>query len=411
MASSTSYFFDYMDFFKAEYNFSNRTSSIAGKMMTFGYMVVFIYLSVQAIINVLNFSDRFFSKTTSYDNIIVENGPNTLNHIHLISYVQLISKSGLPMDRDFRINLFNEYFTAQISSLKSNEYHYSKKNLLDYLCDSKSEILIFCFDFNFNSIDDFLFISINKAQSKNPSEFKNFFDMYSLRIHVDHYFLRSCENKFFYNLSEWNTHMTSLFPEFVEFKLFDYIVNSKGYYTESLTNINYETGLSNTEISYKLDDLTLDTGPLVMNTRSIKLLSVANEKIVKSPNLFSFNVAMISTRDTYSFVYLKLPQAFANVMGIMEACKFVFIILAMVINFLLQNLALFDYFYVRKLKFINPTVEDTSQLVTIIPFKVNNNTNILTNNIADTTNDQKIEMSEKKPVIQKSKKCNNFLTL
>ena len=55
-----------MDFFKSEYFFSNRTSSVMGKLMTVSYMIVFFYLTVQAVINVLNYSDKFFTKITSW---------------------------------------------------------------------------------------------------------------------------------------------------------------------------------------------------------------------------------------------------------------------------------------------------------------------------------------------------------
>ncbi len=384
--SSTSYFFDYLDFFKAEYHFSNRTSSAAGKMMTLGYLVVFLYLSLQAVITVLNYTDKFFSKTTTFDNLLVKDGINTLNHLHMIAYVQIISRSGLPMDHNFRKNIFLEYFASQVSNLKSNKYSYNKKDLIDYLCNDKSQTLIFCINFNINSINDFIFITINKAQAKNPRQFKEFFDKYSLRIHIDHYYLRACETKFYFDLDNWNEHMTNLFPAMLKFHLFDYIVNSKGYYAEALTNINYDTGLSNVELNYKLDALEIDTDPMVSSPKKINTLRVLTEKIIKSPNLFSFNIKMVQTKDNYSFVWLKLPQAFANVMGIMEACKFCFIVFNLLFNFLLQNLAMFDYFYTRKINFIKEDLaEDPSQLITVIPFQGNNSVE-LTN---------KIELSEK----------------
>ena len=392
MSSSTSYFFDYMDFFKSEYFFSNRTSSVAGKMMTFSYMIVFFYLTVQAIINVLNYSDKFFTRTTSYDIHTLQNDPRTLNHLHLIAYVQVISKSGLPMSHQFRKNLLSQYFSSQVSSLKSEKYLYSKKNLLDYLCDDKSETLIFCVDFNINSIDDFIYITINKEPTITPTQFEQFFSKYSLRIHIDHYFLRSCETNFFFDLDNWRTHMQTLFPEMVKYNLFDYLVNSKSYYAESLSNINYQTGLSNSDISYQVDDLSLDTDPLFSKSSNIKALSVLQEKIIRSPNLFSFNIKMVSTRNSYGFIYLKLPQAFANVIGIMEACKFMFIVVNLLMNFLLQNLTYFDYFYTRKVKFVSGEEEEVSQLLmtTIIPFK-HNTTRIN----FDMNLNNKIELTEK----------------
>ena len=225
--TSTNYFFDYMDFFKSEYFFSNRTSSVMGKLMTVSYMIVFFYLTVQAVINVLNYSDKFFTKITSYDNRVLHNDSRTLNHLHLISYVQVISKSGLPMSHEFRKNLFAQYFTAQVSSLKSENYLYAKKNLLDYLCDEKSETLIFCFDFKFNSVDDFIFMSINKESTITPLQFEQFFSKYSLRIHIDHYFLRACDTKFYFDLENWNTHMKQLFPEMIQYNLFDQWLTNK----------------------------------------------------------------------------------------------------------------------------------------------------------------------------------------
>ena len=95
---------------------------------------------------------------------------------------------------------------------------------------------------------------------------------------------------------------------------------------------------------------------------------------------------MVSYRDSYGFIYLKLPQAFANVIGIMEACKFMFIVINLLLNFLLQNLTYFDFFYIRKVRFISGEEEDSSQLVTIIPFKNNITDNIQTEN-------NKIELS------------------
>ena len=399
--TSTSYFFDYMDFFKAEYHFSNRTSSAAGKLMTFGYMVVFFTLAIQAIITVLNYTDKFFTITTTYDNTLVQNGPTTLNHLHMISYVQIISKSGLPMSHDFRKSLFNEYFSAQVSSLKSSQYNYSKKNLMDYLCDDKSQTLIFCIDFEISSIDDLIFISINKAQSKNPDQFKQFFDKYSLRIQIDHYYLRSCDKKFFFDLNEWTVHMKDLFPKMVQYRLFDYISNSKGFYTDSITSINYNSGLSNVEINYKLNDFLHDTNLIVSNPESIKMLSVLSQKVINSPNLFSFNLRMSNYKDSYGFVYLKLPQAFANVMGIMEACKFAFIVFNLLINFLLQNLTMFDHFYSRKVRFLKPELEDATQLITIVPFSMKKD------GIIGIETDKKIELSEK--VLETDKNAPNII--
>jgi len=399
--SSTSYFFDYMDFFKAEYNFSNRTSSIGGKMMTVGYMFVFFYLSINAIITVLNFTDKFFTLTTSYDNNIILNGPKTLNHLHMVAYLQIISKSGLPMSRDFRLELFQEYFTSQVSSLKSNKYLYQKKNILDYVCDNNSSTLIFCIDFEVGSIEDLIFISINKAQSKSPEQFGKFYEKYSLRIQIDYYWLRACENKFFFDLKEWDTHMMALFPKMVDYKLFDYIVNSKGYYTDSLTDINYQSGLSNVEANYKLNEMNFDTHPVVSEPDVIRTLSLLNQKVINSPNLFSFNIRMTNTKDNYGFIYLKLPQAFANVMGIMEACKFAFIIFNMLFNFLIQNLSFFDHFYDRRVKFVKPEVEDTSQLVTIIPFKPGD---------VSSLSGPKIELTEK-PKTGEEKKSSSKLVL
>jgi hypothetical protein len=141
---------------------------------------------------------------------------------------------------------------------------------------------------------------------------------------------------------------------------------------------------------------------------------------------------MDSTRENYIFQYLKLPQAFANVMGIMEACKFMFIVFNLIFNFLIQNLTLFDYFYTRKVKKIN-SANFTGALqgalhggvqseikggknnetemkelndISIIPFQnINNNSN----------NNSKMEISEENETHEKNKgqkkKQSNFFLI
>jgi hypothetical protein len=138
----------------------------------------------------------------------------------------------------------------------------------------------------------------------------------------------------------------------VDFGLFDYIINTRGYYNDVLTMTNYQAGLSNVELTFKNNYFMLDSNVLISEHTDLYGLSLDRNQIINSPNLFSFNVKMSNVKETYIFNYLKLPQAFANVMGIMEACKFVFLIFSMILNFLYQNLNFFNIYYTRKEKIV-----------------------------------------------------------
>ena len=84
--------------------------------------------------------------------------------------------------------------------------------------------------------------------------------------------------------------------------------------------------------------------------------------------------------ETYFFSYQKLFNAFANVMGIMEAIKFCLMVVNLLFNFSFQNLNFLDFFYSRKIRIYNKHLP-TNKLaqeelgksempsLTVIPFK------------------------------------------
>lgn len=344
---------DYADIFKTNFTFSNKISSSFGKFFTFSYLVLFLYMSISAILYIFIQNNIVVTTIDTYDQNFNTNNEQYYKRLNLILYLSIFTTSGGALNKSETLRVYNNFFQNQVSSIQSQNYYYQKKTLSSYACGQKENILIFCVDYDISNLHDFIFVSFSKNSILNEKDKEEFFSKYSMNVHVDYYFMDPCDNKVFFENKELEIFIKEKNKVFDQNKVLDYIRNTFGTYTIRINETFIKGGGKNILVNFKTIKLQLDSGVILSKKDYFNSFVFHKQDSDFSANILTMTFKLSPLVQIFQFKYKKIQESFAEIAGVMGFIKFLGVLFILSINFLKEHTFFSNTIFKRKVIFIN----------------------------------------------------------
>ena len=362
-------FLDDMDIFQSNIQFSNKVSTTIGKTFTICYTIFFLYISLSSLGAAIFYPTKNIITTVTKGDYNLSEIDNLSNKMHLVIYIELYtSNSSISLDSINTPAIFQDYLEAKISFVDSKNFNYNKQNMFDSLCGQNNNIMVFCIDYQINSFQDFMLISLNRNAVMSSEKMDNFFNTFNFRFHMDYYFLSPNENIFYFNWNELELNYRNKNPFFIENNCFDYIKSTYGYYSKIMETIDYASGKNNIALNFQVTNLELDTGIVFKKYHIFNSFSLINKEIILSNNLFSVTLEVASQIQRVEFFYKKIFEYFAEISGTMEFIRFILVCLMIIVDLTKDNILFSSKMLKRSVLISKNTKNDINDKCTFMKF-------------------------------------------
>jgi hypothetical protein len=341
-------FIDNLDIFRTGFTFSNQISTVFSKIFTLSYVVLFLYFAAMSLITITVDNKievtNVFTYETNYTSDV-----NTYKQMNIILYMQLYSNNATTLDDKEAQQLIDSNLDIKVYSINSAINRYQSNKLANYKCGQKQNMLLYCLTHEVNSLSDFISITFNKPILLPQSDFNDFLNSYTIRYHIDYYFIKDCsEENSFFKVGEVNNYLLTDNQVFKDNGLFGYISNTYGSFKLIFNNKSV-----NRDYIFFFNILRLNLDSSVFFSRNFVFDSFQYNKMITDDtnNLLSFSFNVMPLAQTYYFKYKKLQTSLAEAAGILNIIKFIGVTIIIILNFVRQHSHVAGQFYKNNMIF------------------------------------------------------------
>ena len=346
---------DYLDFFSSEINFTNRITSIIGKVLSVLFLLIFGALSLNTMTSIFLKVSKSITNLQSIDSSYVPiDQPNFYSHLHLITYLQLFNGSGGSYSQEETKSIVSKYFNAQVFFFNANNYQFSYRRLEDLACGGQDNVIIYCYDFEMTNTQDFFFVSFNKHVLISDSKFVTFMNDSILRLQYDYYFLpHKSPAQYYFSRNELDKYLDVQNKNFKEAGFGDYVKQSRSSFDMRFDKGKLGKDFNNPILNLKIIDLLLDEGVIFSQNYNFASYTLNQINYPFSPNLFSVTFKSSSVIEGYTFNYKKIANGFSEIAGVIQFIRICFLGICIFVNSMKVQAFFSSNLYIKKIAFLN----------------------------------------------------------